>query len=202
LHEWTVLMEKLDGDSARRKIIPNPEEASDNSANGYWPRGLTAGGMQSVVALAPLTCSVAVFLSSMGKSYLAVSEEYQKAVKKAKRKLRGLIADRNCSSLMLRLSWHSAGTCDVVSKTGGPFGTMRFPAELAHGANNGLDIAVRLLEPIKEQFPISTYADFYQWFTCDSFSVTSFLVGLPFAEARVFRSSKPFCTGFEMLSVE
>ncbi|RWW76199.1 hypothetical protein BHE74_00015740 [Ensete ventricosum] len=98
----------------------------------------------------------------MGKSYLAVIEEYQKAVKKAKRKLRGLIADRNCSSLMLRLSWHSAGTYDVVSKTGGPFGTMRFPAELAHGANNGLDIAVRLLEPIKEQFPISTYADFYQ----------------------------------------
>ncbi|KAJ8464527.1 hypothetical protein OPV22_027079 [Ensete ventricosum] len=63
---------------------------------------------------------------------------------------------------MLRLSWHSAGTYDVVSKTGGPFGTMRFPAELAHGANNGLDIGVRLLEPIKEQFPISTYADFYQ----------------------------------------
>ena len=45
---------------------------------------------------------------------------------------------------------------------------MRFKSELAHGANNGLDIAVRLLEPIKEQFPILSYADFYQvlirWF--------------------------------------
>jgi L-ascorbate peroxidase len=39
---------------------------------------------------------------------------------------------------------------------------MRYSAELAHGANNGLDIAVRLLEPIKEQFPILSYADFYQ----------------------------------------
>lgn len=58
--------------------------------------------------------------------------------------------------------WHSAGTFDVKTKTGGPFGTMKHPAELAHAANNGLDIAVRLLEPIKEQFPILSYADFYQ----------------------------------------
>lgn len=50
----------------------------------------------------------------------------------------------------------------MKTKTGGPFGTMRKSAELAHGANNGLDIAVRLLEPIKEQFPILSYADFYQ----------------------------------------
>ena len=58
--------------------------------------------------------------------------------------------------------WHSAGTFDVKTKTGGPFGTIRPSAELAHGANNGLDIAIRLLEPIKEQFPILSYADFYQ----------------------------------------
>lgn len=48
------------------------------------------------------------------------------------------------------------------TKTGGPFGTIRHPDELAHEANNGLDIAVRLLEPIKQQFPILSYADFYQ----------------------------------------
>ena len=58
--------------------------------------------------------------------------------------------------------WHSAGTFDVKTKTGGPFGTIRHPEVLAHGANNGLEIAVRLLEPIKEHFPILSYADFYQ----------------------------------------
>ncbi|ONL96826.1 ascorbate peroxidase homolog3 [Zea mays] len=58
--------------------------------------------------------------------------------------------------------WHSAGTFDVSSRTGGPFGTMKHQSELAHGANAGLDIAVRLLEPIKEEFPILSYADFYQ----------------------------------------
>ncbi|KAF7152661.1 hypothetical protein RHSIM_Rhsim01G0221600 [Rhododendron simsii] len=98
----------------------------------------------------------------MGKCYPTVSEEYKKAVEKAKRKLRGFIAEKNCAPLMLRLAWHSAGTYDVSTKTGGPFGTMRHKAEQGHGANNGLEIAVRLLEPIKEQFPILSYADFYQ----------------------------------------
>lgn len=39
---------------------------------------------------------------------------------------------------------------------------MRFKEELAHGANNGLDIALRLLEPIRDQFPTISFADFYQ----------------------------------------
>jgi L-ascorbate peroxidase len=50
----------------------------------------------------------------------------------------------------------------VSTKTGGPFGTMKNSAELAHGANAGLDIAVRMLEPIKEEFPVLSCADFYQ----------------------------------------
>ncbi|KAL3530637.1 hypothetical protein ACH5RR_009959 [Cinchona calisaya] len=98
----------------------------------------------------------------MCKSYPTVSAEYLKALDKAKRKLRGLIAEKNCAPLMLRLAFHSAGTFDKRSKTGGPFGTMRFKAELDHAANNGIDIAARLLEPIKEQFPTLSYADIHQ----------------------------------------
>ncbi|KAG0466359.1 hypothetical protein HPP92_017939 [Vanilla planifolia] len=98
----------------------------------------------------------------MVKSYPTVSGEYRQALEKCKRKLRGLIADKKCAPIMLRLAWHSAGTYDVETKTGGPFGTMRYKEELGHGANNGLDIAIRLLEPIKEQFPIISFADFYQ----------------------------------------
>ncbi|XP_022870097.1 L-ascorbate peroxidase 1, cytosolic-like, partial [Olea europaea var. sylvestris] len=58
--------------------------------------------------------------------------------------------------------WHSAGTFDVQSKTGGPFGAMRFKVEQGHEANNGIDIAIKLLELIREQFPTSSYADFHQ----------------------------------------
>lgn len=50
----------------------------------------------------------------------------------------------------------------MKSKTGGPFGTIKHPNEISHEANKGLDIAVRLLEPIKEEFPIISYADLYQ----------------------------------------
>ncbi|CAA2958966.1 L-ascorbate peroxidase, cytosolic, partial [Olea europaea subsp. europaea] len=39
--------------------------------------------------------------------------------------------------------WHCNGTFDVRNRTGGCFGTMRFHTELAHGANNGIDIAFR-----------------------------------------------------------
>ena len=40
----------------------------------------------------------------MGKTYPTVSEEYQKAVEKCKKKLRGLIAEKRCAPIMLRLA--------------------------------------------------------------------------------------------------
>nr|XP_043636230.1 L-ascorbate peroxidase, cytosolic-like [Erigeron canadensis] len=98
----------------------------------------------------------------MGKSYPNVSVEYQRAVDEVKRKLTELYAEKKCAPLMLRFTFHSAGTFDINTKTGGPFGTMRNKVEQAHGANVGLDIAVNLLEPVKQQFSIISYADFYQ----------------------------------------
>ncbi|MBA0603659.1 hypothetical protein Gorai_003796, partial [Gossypium raimondii] len=98
----------------------------------------------------------------MPKSYPVVSEDYKKAIENARKELRGLIAEKNCAPIIVRLAWHSAGTFDWKTNTGGPFGTVKHAAELAHKANTGLDIAINLLEPIKEQFPIISYADFYQ----------------------------------------
>ena len=48
--------------------------------------------------------------------------------------------------------WHSAGTGDVATKTRGPFETMKHPEKPAPVVNNGLEMAVRFLEEIKEQF--------------------------------------------------
>ncbi|KAI4386030.1 hypothetical protein MLD38_004002 [Melastoma candidum] len=110
----------------------------------------------------PTQVVVVVAGAIMVKKYPAVSEDYKAAIEKARRKLRGLISEKNCAPIMLRIAWHSAGTYDVQSKTGGPFGTMKHSSELAHDANSGLDIAVRLLQPIKDQFPMISYADFYQ----------------------------------------
>ena len=38
----------------------------------------------------------------------------------------------------------------IETKTGGPFRPMRYGVELAHDANNDLDIVIRLLEQIKQ----------------------------------------------------
>ncbi|KAK6146971.1 hypothetical protein DH2020_017883 [Rehmannia glutinosa] len=126
----------------------------------------------------------------MVKKYPAVSAEYQAAVEKCKKKLRGFIAEKNCAPIMLRLAWHSAGTYDWKTKTGGPFGTIRHPAELSHEANNGLDIAVRLLEPIKEQFPILSYADFYQLAGVVAVEVTGG-PEIPFHPGRLDKTEPP-----------
>ncbi|KAJ7551382.1 hypothetical protein O6H91_06G012800 [Diphasiastrum complanatum] len=98
----------------------------------------------------------------MGKAYPVVHQDYQAAVEECREKLRDYINEKNCAPIVLRLAWHSAGTFDKKSRTGGPFGTIRNPEELSRGSNKGLEIAVTLLEPIKQQFTILTYADFYQ----------------------------------------
>lgn len=68
------------------------------------PRGDEGAWSALVVLVLRRRFHVPVSVSEMAKSYPAVSEEYQKAVEKAKRKLRGLIAEKNCAPLMLRLA--------------------------------------------------------------------------------------------------
>ena len=89
----------------------------------------------------------------MKKQYPTVSTEYQKTVKKARRKLRGLIAKKHYSPLMLRIAYdlflppflfltHSLSfngedlllVLTVYDVIGG------VQVALSHGANNGLDI--------------------------------------------------------------
>lgn len=72
--------------------------------------------------------------------------------------------DANLGPTFVRLSWHSSGTYDKMTKTGGSSGgTIRFKEELAHGGNAGLDKMVAALEPIKERNPKNSYADMYAY---------------------------------------
>ncbi|ESQ50857.1 hypothetical protein EUTSA_v10023023mg, partial [Eutrema salsugineum] len=83
---------------------------------------------------------------------LVVGAEYLKQIDKARRELRAVIAQKNCAPIMLRLSWHDAGTYDAKSNT----------EEYTHGANNGLKVALDLCEDVKTKFPKISYADLYQ----------------------------------------
>jgi len=61
------------------------------------------------------------------------------------------------------VAWHSSGTYDKASKTGGSEGgTIRFKSELSHGGNAGLEAtAVKWLEPIYKKYDGLSYADLY-----------------------------------------
>ncbi|CAN0468328.1 unnamed protein product [Ascophyllum nodosum] len=70
--------------------------------------------------------------------------------------------DANKGPTLVRLAWHSSGTYDKISKTGGSQGgTIRFEQELADGANAGLANAVKWLEPIKNKYTDISYGDLY-----------------------------------------
>ncbi|GJZ12665.1 L-ascorbate peroxidase, cytosolic-like protein, partial [Tanacetum coccineum] len=58
---------------------------------------------------------------TMGKMYPVVTEEYRMALEAAKPKLKAFLIESGCAPLMLRLAFHTAGTFDVKTKTGGPF---------------------------------------------------------------------------------
>jgi cytochrome c peroxidase len=66
---------------------------------------------------------------------------------------------------LVRLAWHSSGTYDKMSKTGGSgLGTMRFKEEFSHGANAGLaDTAISWMEPLYTKYAADglSYADLY-----------------------------------------
>lgn len=90
--------------------------------------------------------------------------------------------------VQVRLGWHDSGTYDKNveewPQCGGADGSLRFDAELKHGANAGnfcylystrnilsrfdliffagLINALKLIQPIKDKYPGITYADLFQ----------------------------------------
>jgi len=65
-----------------------------------------------------------------------------------------LIEEKNCAPILIRLAWHDAGTYEISTNSGGPRGCMRFEdnGESKHGANAGLQIARKLLEPLQLKY--------------------------------------------------
>eukprot|EP01135_Chromosphaera_perkinsii_P005356 Nk52_evm37s343 gene=Nk52_evmTU37s343 len=70
--------------------------------------------------------------------------------------------DGSLGPLFVRLAWHASGTFCQYRRDGGSNGAgMRFPPESTDGANNGLDVARRALEPVKRNHPGASYADIW-----------------------------------------
>ncbi|KAI4517710.1 heme peroxidase [Schizophyllum commune Loenen D] len=70
--------------------------------------------------------------------------------------------DGSYGPVILRLAWHSSGTYDKDTNTGGSnYATMRFEPEALHGANAGLHVARELMEKVKQEFPWISYGDLW-----------------------------------------
>ncbi|KIP06974.1 class I heme peroxidase [Phlebiopsis gigantea 11061_1 CR5-6] len=70
--------------------------------------------------------------------------------------------DGSYGPVLLRLAWHSSGTYDKDTQTGGSnYATMRFAPESQHGANAGLNVARDLMEQLKQEFPWISYGDLW-----------------------------------------
>ena len=87
---------------------------------------------------------------------------YARALRECRDELAAFIDQQNCHPIMIRLAWHDSGTYDKHSGTGGADGSIRFEAELAHGANAGLVKAVRFLAPFRAKHSLLSWADVIQ----------------------------------------
>ncbi|KAF0932192.1 hypothetical protein E2562_008718 [Oryza meyeriana var. granulata] len=95
---------------------------------------------------------------------MAASDAAQ--LKSAREDIRKLLKTTYSHPIMVRMGWHDSGTYDKNieewPQRGGADGSLRFDAELRHGANAGLVNALKLIQPIKDKYPGITYADLFQ----------------------------------------
>lgn len=75
--------------------------------------------------------------------------------------------DGSLAPVLIRLAWHSSGTYDASTRTGGSNNggrggaTMRFGSEASDPENAGLDLAQAKLEGVKAAHPGLSYADLW-----------------------------------------
>ena len=79
------------------------------------------------------------------------------------KEMKGWLKENHESTpILLRLSWHDAGTYDKSDDSGGSRGAQRFvTGESQHGANAGLHIARGMVQMFKESYPAVGLADLW-----------------------------------------
>lgn len=131
----------------RAAATQSAEEAAV-SRRGGLVLGLAATGGLGLLRVEPAAAADKLTKEAMENARAAIVQQIK--------------ADPNKGPTFVRLAWHSSGSYDKMSKTGGSgLGTIRFKEELAHGGNAGLDKAVAWLEPVKQANPSISYADLY-----------------------------------------
>ncbi|KII92632.1 hypothetical protein PLICRDRAFT_37408 [Plicaturopsis crispa FD-325 SS-3] len=148
-----------------------PKPKSSNNALVYGGIAAVAlGGAGYLLSSEDARRSLGTVFKSSAQSakasagFTPTKEDYQKVYNKIAELLdeAGEYDDGSYGPVILRLAWHSSGTYDKDTNTGGSnYATMRFEPEALHGANAGLNVARGLMEKIKAEFPWISYGDLW-----------------------------------------
>lgn len=152
---FTLTTTRCEASTTTKLAMAAPVE-SPESRRGFMSSVLGIGVAASVV-LGEQDMAVAAVAEPKPLDYKMVARDINKLIKRGWTNKKG--------PTLVRLAWHSSGTYDKMSKTGGSKGgTIRFKEELEHGANAGLkETAVKWLEPIHRKYAKQglSYADLY-----------------------------------------
>eukprot|EP00577_Skeletonema_sp_RCC1716_P011876 CAMPEP_0113414392 /NCGR_PEP_ID=MMETSP0013_2-20120614/23989_1 /TAXON_ID=2843 ORGANISM="Skeletonema costatum, Strain 1716" /NCGR_SAMPLE_ID=MMETSP0013_2 /ASSEMBLY_ACC=CAM_ASM_000158 /LENGTH=436 /DNA_ID=CAMNT_0000301239 /DNA_START=46 /DNA_END=1356 /DNA_ORIENTATION=- /assembly_acc=CAM_ASM_000158 len=123
---------------------------------GSWNKSASPGGTTSAVANAPPSAAAATGGCPFHANYDAIRDELKLIMDNPS------WDDGSLAPIFLRLAWHSSGTYDAATGTGGSNGAgMRFQNEAADPENAGLAPARAFLEPVKRKFPEISYSDLW-----------------------------------------
>lgn len=147
------IQKQLGMDSSKETVKPDPvkavEKVKEVAPEVKQPPVAKVEAIQSSTPKATVVAAGPVDYSAVREAIVEILEDDN-------------YDDGSYGPVFVRLAWHSAGTYNKKTKTGGSEGAgMRFAPEAEWGANAGLDVARAKLEPIKARFPGITYADLW-----------------------------------------
>jgi len=151
--------------SSSRKFSTPPPPPKATHSNTRLYAGLGAAVAVGGLAFYFFSASdSAKTLTQTKATFSPAKEDYQKVYNKIAELFdqANEYDDGSYAPVILRLAWHSAGTYDKDTNTGGSnYATMRFEPESLHDANAGLDVARGLMETVKQQFGWISYGDLW-----------------------------------------
>jgi cytochrome c peroxidase len=151
---------------AFRRFSTAPETEPKSSSSGLWwglgALALGAGGYYLYTETDIFPGPGTPTAKPLTAKFVPTREDYQKVYNQIAKHLDADYEDGSYGPVFVRLAWHSSGTYDKETGTGGSnYATMRFAPESLHGANNGLGIARGEMEKIKAEFPWISYGDLW-----------------------------------------
>ena len=149
------------------RYVPFGDEPAPESPKRDVPAALIATLAVLGIVLAPTVLVLGRNGAVMPPAVvgMAASDGYdlsQVDFKALRADLEAFVPACQCAPILVRLSWHDAGTFNATDGTGGSHAEQRFPSgEADDPANAGLGVARGLLAPYKARHPAVSYADLW-----------------------------------------